>query len=356
MNTQFTKQQLDRIKKIGKRVGYIALIIGVLLFGGIFAFSFLTEYIWMDSIGFSSVFTTVFQNKIILVVIGFLLFALSSYFTLFWIRRSYLSHFRPAQLPPLILNKKLMTWIMIGISVVIGLIGSSLTQGIGWERMLKFIHHTSFGQTDPHFNLDISFYMFVLPFLKFIISLLLGLAIFLFIVQIGAYAVFEMYRMNRSAQIHMGVTLVFIGLLMAGVHILAPYETLLNNNVNIFQDSVVHGLSYTDDLINIPKAYILAAVAVIGTVWMIVALIRGSRLESVIAPIAIYVILVFVGQLVSVGVQNFIVSPNEFTKEKPYLERNLDLTRAAYELDEINEIEHHGNESVTKEMDEKKKR
>src|SRR5690625_3251030 len=134
MNSQFTKQQLDRVKKIGKRVGYIALIIGVLLFGGIFAFSFLTEYIWMDSIGFSSVFTTVFQNKIILVVIGFLLFALSSYFTLFWIRRSYLSHFRPAQLPPLILNKKLMTWIMIGISVVIGLIGSSLTQGIRSEE------------------------------------------------------------------------------------------------------------------------------------------------------------------------------------------------------------------------------
>lgn len=355
MNTQFTQQQVDRFKKIGKIIGYIILIIGIILIGGIFAFSFLTEYIWMDSLKFATVFTTVFKNKVILVVIGFLLFAVTSYVTLFWIRRSYLSHFSRAQLPSLILDRKIMTWIMIGISIIVGLIGSSLTQGLGWERMLKFIHHTSFGQTDPHFNLDISFYIFVLPFLKFIISLLLSLAIFFFVVQIGAYSVFEMYRVNRSAQIHMGVTLALIGLLMASIHVLAPYETLLTDSVNIFQNSVVHGLSYTDDLVNIPKAYILTAVAIIGTIWMIVALARGSRLESVVAPVAIYIILVFVGQLVSLGVQNFIVSPNEFTKEKPYLEKNLELTKSAYELDEIKEMEHPGNESLSREMVERNK-
>src|SRR5690625_1178352 len=355
MNTQFTQQQVDRFKKIGKIIGYIILIIGIILIGGIFAFSFLTEYIWMDSLKFSIVFTTVFKNKFILVVIGFLLFAITSYVTLFWIRRSYLSHFSRAQLPSLILDRKIMTWIMIGISIIVGLIGSSLTQGLGWERMLKFIHHTSFGQTDPHFNLDISFYIFVLSFLKFIISLLLSLAIFFFVVQIGAYSVFEMYRVNRSAQIHMGVTLALIGLLMASIHVLAPYETLLTDSVNIFQNSVVHGLSYTDDLVNIPKAYILTVVAIIGTIWMIVALARGSRLESVVAPVAIYIILVFVGQLVSLGVQNFIVSPNEFTKEKPYLEKNLELTKSAYELDEIKEMEHPGNESLSREMVERNK-
>src|SRR5699024_5111217 len=101
---------------------------------------------------------------------------------------------------------------------------------------------------------------------------------------------------------------------------------------------------------NIPKAYILTAVAIICTIWMIVALVRGSKLESVVAPVAIYIILVFVGQLVSLGVQNFIVSPNEFSKESPYLEKNLALTRMAYELDEIEEKEHPGNESLDHEM------
>lgn len=352
----FTKQQIDQLKKIGKITGYIVSSIGLLIFISLLAFHFLTEYIWMDSLGFKAIFTTILGNKILLVVIGFLLFSCASFFTFSWIRRSYMSHFSPAQLPQIVVDKKKITWIMIGISIVIGLIGSSLTQGLGWERMLKFIHHASFGEVDPYFNLDISFYMFVLPFFKFVIGLLLSLAISLFIVQVGAYAVFDMYRVNRSAQVHMGVTLAVIGLLMACIHVLAPYETLLTNAVNIFQDSVVHGLSYTDDLINIPKAYVLAAVAVIGTIWMIVALARGSKLESVVAPVVIYIGLVFIGQVASVAVQNFIVSPNEFTKESPYLENNLTLTRQAYELDTIKEMEHPGNESLDQEMVERNRK
>src|SRR5690625_3622008 len=105
MNTQFTKQQIDRLKKTGKIVGYSVLIIGFLIIAALITFSFLTEYIWMDSLGFSTVFTTVFKSKIILIVIGFLLFAVSSYFIMFLIRRFYLSHFIRAQLLPLILNR-----------------------------------------------------------------------------------------------------------------------------------------------------------------------------------------------------------------------------------------------------------
>src|SRR5699024_8846337 len=122
----------------------------------------------------------------------------------------------------------------------------------------------------------ISFYMFVLPFLKWIIYVLMGLSIFLLLVEIAAYSVFHMWRINRSAQLHMGVTLAVIGLLLAGLHLLAPYETLLTNRVSLFQKSVVYGLSYTDDVINIPKEYVIAGATVIGTIWMIVSLVRGG--------------------------------------------------------------------------------
>src|SRR5699024_9191111 len=239
-------------------------------------FQFLTEYIWMDTLGFAQVFTTILKSKISLVVAGFVLFALTTYVTLFWIRRSYLSHFDAIQLPKIMLDRKKMTWIFIGISVVIGLFGSSIVQSLGWERTLKFLNHAEFGQTDPFFDLDISFYMFVLPFLKWIIYVLLGLCIFFFLVfitvysvfyllwfilffifvlpflkwiiyvlmglsiffllvYIAAYSVFHMWRINRSAQLHMGVTLAVIGLLLAGLHLLAPYETLLTNRVSLFQ-------------------------------------------------------------------------------------------------------------------------
>ncbi len=316
---------------------------------GLLSNQMITDYIWMDSLGFSQVFTTVLGSKVLLGVIGFVLFAVCTYVTFFWIRRSYISHFDQVQLPQIMFARKKMTLIMLGVSVLVGLIGSMITQGIGWEQMLKFVHHASFGQTDPYFNLDISFYMFVLPFLKFIVFLLLGLSIFFLLLEAGAYSAFKMYRSSRLAQLHLGVTLTIIGLLLAGNHLLGPYGTLLTNQVNIFQESAVYGLSYTDKVINIPKSYVLAAVALIGTIWMIVALIRG-KLRSMVAPVVIYIGLVIVGQLASVGVQHFLVSPNEFSKEKPFLKHNVALTREAYDLDSIKEMEHPGNYSLDEAM------
>ncbi|RYG74190.1 UPF0182 family protein [Lentibacillus lipolyticus] len=338
--------------KLNKKLnwlGYLVLALVVLVIAGTFSIGIITDYIWMDSLNYADVFTTVLTSKVILGASGFVLFAAGTFFTLYWIRRSYIKHFDAGQLPPILLKRKAIMFIMLAISAMIGLFGSSIIQGIGWERTLKFIHHVSFGKTDPHFNMDISFYVYVLPFLNFLVFVLLGLGIFFLLVQAGAYSVFHMYRLSRSAQLHLGITLGIVGLLLAGFHALQPFGTLSTNRVNLFQESVVTGLSYTDDVINVPKAYILAAAAIIMAIWMIVALIRG-RLRSIIIPVAAYVGLVIVGQGASIVVQNFIVSPNEFSKEKPYLEDNLTYTRAAYDLDSIKEKEHPGNSTLSAEM------
>ncbi|WP_164670763.1 UPF0182 family protein [Virgibacillus doumboii] len=348
-NGTLTEEQKEKYKKLFNRIGYIVLFILLIVIAGLFALGIMADYIWMDSVGFAGVFTTILKSKVLLGAAGFLIFAAGTFFTLYWIRRSYIKHFDSSQLPKILLDGKKIILIILGISFLIGLLGSSITQGIGWERTLKFIERASFGQTDPYFNLDISFYVFVLPFLKFIVYLLLGLSIFFLLVEIGAYSVFNMYRMSRSAQLHMGFTLGIVGLLLAGSHLLQPFGTLLTNQVNLFQESVVYGLSYTDEVINIPKDYILAAVAVIATVWVIVMLTRGN-LRSMVIPIVVYIGLVVVGQGASVAVQNFIVSPNEFSKEKPYLEHNLTYTRTAYDLDSINEKEHPGNGTLSEAM------
>ncbi|MGP4107722.1 UPF0182 family membrane protein [Virgibacillus sp. L01] len=345
----FSEEQKEKWKKRLNWIGYILVGIILILIVGLIANQLIVDYIWMESLGFEKVFTTILGSKVMLGIAGFILFAAGTFFTLYWIRRSYMNQFDSSQLSKVIVNRKMSFLIIFGISVLIGLFGSSITQGFGWERTLKYLEHASFGETDPYFNLDISFYMFVLPFLKFIVYLLLGLGIFFLVAEIGAYSVYNMYRLNRSAQLQLGVTLGFIGLLLAGIHLLAPYGTLLTNQVNLFQESVVYGLSYTDDIINIPKSYILAGTAVIATVWIIVAIVRG-KLQSILIPVVAYIGLVIVGQLTSVAVQNFIVSPNEFSKEQPYLEHNLSYTRAAYDLDSINEMEHPGNSSLSKEM------
>src|SRR4051812_40050074 len=101
---------MERIKKFGKPIGYVALVVLAIMIMGSFIFQFLTEYIWMDSLGFEKVFTTILANRILLSVIGFLLFAVGSFITLSWIRRSYMSHFDPRQLPKIMLNRKAIIW------------------------------------------------------------------------------------------------------------------------------------------------------------------------------------------------------------------------------------------------------
>ncbi|WP_087974335.1 UPF0182 family protein [Oceanobacillus rekensis] len=339
------RNQMKKFQKLGSWSGVIIGILLLLFILGAVAFQWITEYIWMDSVAFGNVFKTVLGSKLMLGAAGFVIFGLVTWVTVFWVRRSYLSHFDPNQLPAFFYQKKMaMNGIIIAIAVFAGLLGSVIVQGVGWEPLLKIINYETFGESDPIFNRDISFYMFVLPFLEMIINILLGLGFFMLVVVVAAYSVFNIYRMNRSAQIHLGLTIAIIGVLLAGTHLLSPFQTLLSNQVNIFQESVVHGLSYTDRIINIPVSYILAAVAIIGAVWVILALRKG-KFNSMLIPIVAYIAVIILGQGASVLVQNYLVEPNEFQREQPYLQHNLDYTRQAYELENIDVSEHPGNQA-----------
>lgn len=348
MNSQFQKQ-VNLFKNVSKRFSFISFLIVALLIILYVAFHIYTNYIWMDTLGFSSIYTTILSSKVMLGISGFVLFFLLTFGTLYWIRLSYMNQFKSGELPLFIINKKPSFFLIAFASFLVGIMGSLIVQGIGWEPTLKLFNYTPFNKEDPFFGMDISFYIFVLPFIQFVIYTLLNLFVFFLIIQIGAYLPFRLYRVNRTAQVHLAVTFAFLGILLASIHYLGRFETLLDNNVNLFQKSVVHGLSYTDDLINVPKSYILAGTVIIATIWIVVSLFRGKILSS-IRPIIIYIAFVILGQLASFGVQTFIVSPNEFAKEEPYLEHNLQYTRAAYGLDNIEVKENPGNMSLDAEM------
>src|SRR5699024_12631774 len=129
--------------------------------------------------------------------------------------------------------------------IIIGIIGSVIVQGIGWETALKVLNATSFDIADPHFGKDVSFYIFILPFILFVLFTLLNLTIFFLLLQAGAYSVFNIYRMNRSSQVHLYVTIGSIDLLLVVYNFFFCYDMLLSDHVNMFHNSVVHGLYYT---------------------------------------------------------------------------------------------------------------
>lgn len=347
---EFAEQQNIQIPKRKTRwIFYIIIALILLAILGAAFVHYATEYIWMSNLGFAQVFTKVIGTKAVLAVAGFLLFALVTYVTLFWIYRIYKRTFSKGELPPLFYSGKVMTLILGAISVIVGLFGSSIVQGVGWQRLLKFLNRTPFGVTDPYFHLDISFYMFVLPFLNFIIGVLIGLTIFMLVIEVFAYSVYSLYRNSRRAQLHLVITLSALGILIAANNVLAPFKTLLTNQVNAFQTSTIYGLSYTDKYVNIPKDYILAGIAILGIIWIIISLFRKS-FRGMVTPVAVYICCAIAGQLVSVGVQQFIVSPNELQKEKTFIKHNIEYTQMAYDIDNVTVKKHKVNDSLTKAM------
>ena len=103
-------------------------------------------------------------------------------------------------------------------------------------------------------------------------------------------------------------------------------------------------------MINIPASYVLAAVAIIGAIWVILTLRKGN-INKMLVPVVVYIGVIILGQGASIIVQNYVVEPNEFQREKPYLEHNLNYTRQAYDLEDMKITEHPGNqESLNAEM------
>lgn len=340
---------LEQMLQFGKRFSSLIIILVLILVIGTFGFEIATKYIWMDTLNFSDVYTTILYSKVTLGVSGFILFFVLSFLTFYWIRLSYTKQFNDVQLPTVISNGRYAYALMTLASIIIGITGSLIVEGIGWEKALKFIHHTTFGVTDPFFNMDVSFYIFELPFIQFILYTLLNLLFLFLLIQIGAYSVFNMYRISRHAQIHLATTFGLLGIVLAAIHFLGRYNTLLSNQVNLFQKSVVHGLSYTDKIVNLPKAYVLAVVVLAMTAWIVVSLFRGN-IQSSIKPLSIYIVMLVLFQVGSIVVQNFIVSPNEFSKEEPFLQHNLDFTRVAYDLDSIDVKENPGDATLSEDM------
>src|SRR5690625_7026609 len=85
------------LKKINKRASFTIIIIALIIISVIAAYKLLKEYVWMDTVGFASVFTTILYSKISSGVIGFLLFGFLFFITLYYITRSLISDLHKGQ-------------------------------------------------------------------------------------------------------------------------------------------------------------------------------------------------------------------------------------------------------------------
>ena len=188
------------------------------------------------------------------------------------------------------------------------------------------------------FERDPSFYVFTLPWLKYLQSWLFGSLVGItVIVGIGHFlqggirpqAVGLADKVDPQVRAHLSVLLGLILLARAWGYYLGRFDLLTSER------GVVHGASYTDVNAQLPALTFLTIVAVICALLFFVNARYRVWSLPIIAVGLLLVVSILLGTAYPAFIQQFRVAPNEQQKELPYIERNIAGTRRAFGLEEI---------------------
>jgi uncharacterized membrane protein (UPF0182 family) len=311
-----------------------------------------TDWLWFGEVGFRQVFTTILRSQSLLfagaVLTSVIWFALNVRIAV-----ATMGDRRPTfvtregievQLPGRDQVRRIALSAMTVIAVFIGLYAAAQ-----WPLWLTFRHGGAFGQVDPILGYDVGFYVFSLPFWQALRGLGQVLVVLAAIVAGGLYLVSgslaatgfgNRVSMTRAVRQHLSwLAAAFFLLLALGAWLRRP-EHLLEATTLLF------GASYADVMGRIPASVLLTAVCVAGAGLSLVQAYTKRNWPIPVA-IALYVVVSVGGEVYSSAVQRFIVSPNEQTRESPYIQHNIDATRRAFGLDTVEESELSGDALLT---------
>lgn len=337
MSAQTQEPRIPRRRApIAITIGVVALlIVGFFVFVGLYA-----DVLWYDQLGFLSVLTTEWVARIVLFLIGFLAMAVPV-----WASIQIAYRTRPVYAK---LNSQLDRYqevfeplrrlAMYGIPVVLGVFAGVSTSS-RWELTLTWLNRTPFGTKDPQFGFDVGFYVFELPFYRSIVGFASAVVLLSLLLVIATNYLYGSIRVSgrevvisKSARIQIAVTAGIYLLLQAISIWFDQYATVTEDN------PLMTGAAYTDVNAVIPGRGILAAIAgVVALLFFVTALIGRWRLPLIGTALLIVSSLI-IGSLYPWVIQRFQVDPSARTLEAPYIERNIDMTRDAYGVADVETI------------------
>jgi uncharacterized protein len=333
-------------------VGFIiaAVVIGIFLILLGLASDFLVDWLWFSSIGYLQVFWTTIGAK---AAVFFAVWTATA--VTLWLNgwlAARLARRQPTQsvagfvwqaagnVPPpdlLVFMRDRLPWprVIAGAAALIALLVAAIEVG-NWNVFLQFLYRVPYGADDPLFNKDIGFYLFVLPAYVIIknwmlLTLVLSALFAGIIYRVHGEIEYDMHHRSMSPTViaHGSALLGLLFVVEAASYGLDRYLLLYADN------GVVVGASYTDVHVKLPLLWLLIGLSIVAalTAWANVW-IRTYRLPA--AAVFLFVI----GTLVLSGVtpalfRQVFVKPSELQLEKPYIERNIALTRQAYNLHQV---------------------
>jgi uncharacterized membrane protein (UPF0182 family) len=207
-----------------------------------------------------------------------------------------------------------------------------------WDTWLYYLNAVPFGRLDPVLQRDVGFYVFSLPLFEY----LQGLALLTMVLAIAGVLASHLAAGNlafdpvhgvfvsRSARQHLAVLAAALLLVLAAGAWLRIPQLLTASS------GVVAGASYVDVHSRMPAFRLLAVAAAAGAALALYQAV-AARLWPILAAVGLYLIVAIGGSVYAGVIQRFIVAPNEQVRETPFIVNNIQGTRAAFALEQVEE-------------------
>lgn len=319
------------------------VILAVVITIAIIVARFWTDYLWFRSVDMGVVFTTQLAAQAgLFATFGLLIGGI------FYVSVAVAYRLRPpirhANLDSELLVQLQDTldrrsrFIKLVPSLALGLMGGIVAAGAS-SLFLPWIRATVFGQSDSVFSLDASFYVFQLPWWRFVLgfvsmAMVLGLLGALVVHFLTGAMTSRALRglgnaphAGRAAQSQVSIMLGLVLVLFAVSQFLDRYALLTTTN-HLFT-----GVTYTDAVSRIPAHLILSVIALICA---LLCFYNAWRVRWSVPAVGI-ALLVVSSLILSIAypwfIQTIDVNPDEPDKERPYIAANIAATRSAFGID-----------------------
>ena len=339
----------DRKPRIILGLVLLALVLLPIISNGV---DLLVDWLWFKQEGFRVIYTTILKSQIELsglAGVGFMaLTGLNLLLTRALARRhGYRVYSQHIEFSPLDRFSSVFRWLILG-AILVASYAVSQWSMTHWLEFRLAQHPRLLGQADPLFGIDLSFYLFRLPFNWFLyswalvtlIACLLSAA-FLYLVEGGVWITPRGPSLSSSARAHLMALGALLFLVMAYRVRLAIYGLLLSPR------GIIYGAGYTDVHATLPVLRVLLFLTLVTAATFLITARMGRMRLPIYCVGALAAFAVLGGTIYPEIIQRFVVAPNEIDKERPYIANAIEFTRKAYALDRFEEREFSAVEDLT---------
>ena len=330
-----------------RRVSPLTIAFGILAaiaFALVSAAGIYTDWLWFTQLGYAQVFTTQIVSQVVSFLIGFVVMASLVGIALAFAWKTRPIYIRMPEESPFQVYQQMIEGlrkvVMFGLPLAVGTLGG-LVVAQQWQTAALFLSGSDFGTPDEQFGFDPSFYVFDLPFYMLVVGYVSGALLLAALVSGAVHLIYGGIRFTgKDIQVSKPAR-IQLSLLVAGYLAVQAVSLWLDQYSTVTTSgSLFTGANYTDANAIIPGLQILALISAVVALAFVVTAIIGRWRISIIATALMVISSLVVSGLYPWIVQTFQVVPNERTLESQFLQRNIDATRLAFDLDDVEVVEY----------------